>query len=81
MARATPIRPASWPGSPGSPRRPALYLDLDTGCTSAYFTAWVAEVQARGFIPGVTGTPEAIAGLGELGIDLAHWCFARPGSR
>lgn len=53
----------------------ALYLDLDVGCGADYFTAWVATVQSRGFIPGVTGTPEAIALLGELGIDLAHWVF------
>jgi hypothetical protein len=57
------------------PADAALYLGLETGCTAAYFTAWVAAVQARGFIPGVAGTPEAIAGLGELGIDLAHWVF------
>ena len=57
------------------PADAALYLDLDLGCSADYFTAWVAAVQARGFIPGVTGTPQAIAALGELGIDLAHWVF------
>lgn len=52
-----------------------LYLDVDEGCSADYFAAWVAAVQARGFTPGVTGSPAAIVLLGERGIDLGQWVF------
>jgi hypothetical protein len=52
-----------------------LFLDVDGGSTADYFAAWVAAVQARGFTPGVTGSPDAVAILGSRGIDLAQWVF------
>src|SRR3569832_1667692 len=50
-----------------------LYLDVDEGCSPDYFAAWVAEVQARGFTPGVTGSPASVVLLGQRGIDLGLW--------
>jgi hypothetical protein len=59
----------------GIAARAVVYLDVDEGCTPDYFAAWVAAVQARGFTPGVTGSPESVALLGERGIDLGEWVF------
>jgi len=52
-----------------------IYLDIDDGCRADYFAAWVEGVKARGFTPGVTGSPTAVVLLGERGIDLALWVF------
>ncbi len=52
-----------------------IYLDIDDGCTASYFTAWVLAVRTRGFTPGVTGSPNAVALLGVRGVDLAQWVF------
>jgi len=52
-----------------------IYLNIDDGCSADYFVAWVEGVKARGFTPGVTGSPAAVVLLGERGIDLALWVF------
>ena len=52
-----------------------LYLDVDDGCSADYFAAWVADVRAHGFTPGVTGSPASVVLLGQRGIDLGHWVF------